>query len=104
MKEVLVNGIFSQIRFYDVYLSPGIQYKLISLGTIEAQKFSIELFKSGIKVIDSEMQEVCLIKTYDKTSYILDFAIFTKKITVKIKSALSIALKSFYIPFQNHIS
>ena len=68
MKEVLVNGVLSQVRLHDVYLSHGIHYKLTSLGTIEAQGFSIELFKGRMKVIDSEMQEVCLTGTLDGTS------------------------------------
>lgn len=33
LKQVFVNGIISEVRFHDVYLSASIHNKLISLGT-----------------------------------------------------------------------
>lgn len=54
LREVLVNAVMSEVGFHDVYLSHGIQYKPIFLGIIEAQGFSIELFKGRMKIIDSE--------------------------------------------------
>ena len=105
LKQVLVNGVISEVRFHDVYLSPGIHYKLISLGTIEAQGFSIELFNGQMKVIDSVTQEVCLTETRDGTSYILDLATPIEKMpSANMYPALGTALQSSHTPPQKHAS
>lgn len=53
VKQILIDGIIFEIRFHDIYLSPGIHYKLISLGTIEEQWYSIEALNGHMKVIES---------------------------------------------------
>ncbi len=47
-----------EVGFYDVHLSPGIHYKLLSLGTIEAQGYSIQASNGRMKVIDNLTNEI----------------------------------------------
>lgn len=105
LKQVLVNGVLSRVRFNDVYLLPGIYYKLNSLETIEAQRFSLELFNGQIKVIDNVTQEVCLTGSCDGTSYVLDLATTIEKMSpANMYPALGTALRSSHTPPQKHAS
>lgn len=105
VKQILIDGIISEVRFYNVYLLPGIHYKLISLGTITAQGYSIEAFNGQMKVIDSATREIFLTGTREGTSYILYLVKAVKKITsANMNPTLGTALQSSHGPQQNHAS
>lgn len=69
VKQVLDNGMPSEVRLCDEHLSPGIYYKLLSLGTIEAQGYSIQASNDQTKVTDNLTNEICMDGTCDGTSY-----------------------------------
>lgn len=97
MRQVLINEVTSGVRFHDVYLSPGIHYKLISLGAIEAQGFCIGLFNGQTEVIDSKTQEVCLTGTREGTSYMLYLVTPIQKMAL-VYTILGTALWSSHCP------
>lgn len=69
VKQVLDNGMPSDVGLCDEHLSPGIYYNLLSLGTIEAQGYSIQASNDQTKVTDNLTNEICMDGTCDGTSY-----------------------------------
>lgn len=69
VKQVLDNGMPSEVGLCEEHLSSGIYYKLLSLGTIEAQGYSIQASNDQAKVTDNLTNEIFMDGTYNGTSY-----------------------------------